>query len=161
MIIRNGVIGNHPEQPAAFEKDGVPYPIAPQRVEICEPTDALIEHAVQGIYADLPPEVRTIVALVARELFRNAQAYGQAPTYLLQSGGGAVTLTLGWATDERDYVKYPLITVRDQNPELPEVQESPRTGLGRVISLTHRCGATNGRGGGGKHVWALVDPQRR
>ncbi|SNR51334.1 hypothetical protein [Actinomadura mexicana] len=154
-----GVIGSRPQQRPEFETGPVPYTIGKQTSEANEPTEAMVEHSVQGIFADLPPEVRGIVTRVAMELIRNAQWYGQAPAGVFLPDGPAVTLFLGWATDEREMVKYPLVMVGDRNPEMPTVQESTRTGLKRVISQTHRCGAV--RTGGGKRAWAIVDPQPR
>ncbi|WP_433467342.1 hypothetical protein [Spirillospora sp. CA-128828] len=168
MRQENGLLGRRQPRPE-WETGPVPYPIRTQKATLDEPTDTMVEHLVQGIYADLPPEVRADVIRVARELIRNAQWHGKrsAEAELLRSSQPAqlrssqpdFTLILGWATDEEEQVVYPLVVVSDRSAVMPQVLQSTRTGLKRVISLTHRCGAESLTGQ--KRVWALVDPQRQ
>ncbi|GAA4375429.1 hypothetical protein GCM10023088_32820 [Actinomadura verrucosospora] len=146
----------------AFESDQqVPYAIDLQSFELNEPTDAMVRHAVQGMFSDLPEEVQGDVRRVAMELIRNTQPLWRPQAGVIRPGSPAVTVTLGWATDERphEWVKYPLITVSDGNAAMPDVRDLTRTWLGLVVELTHRCGAF--RTTSGKRYWALVSPDAR
>ncbi|MEU4822735.1 hypothetical protein AB0H37_12760 [Actinomadura sp. NPDC023710] len=149
----------------AFESDQqVPYVIAKQSSELKDFTDAMVRQAVLGIFADKHETVQGDVLRVTMELIRNAQPLWRPQAGVAQPEGPAATLTLGWTTDEDDWVKYPLVMVSDGNPDMPEVQDLTRTWLGLVIELTHRCGAVRidpRRPHAGKRFWALVSPDAR
>lgn len=154
MRNQSGLIGSPPE----FEM-GVDTPMfdGGERSTFADPTDATVEHAVLGIFNDLPREVQGIVTRVAMELLRNAQAFAKPQPGQFRFDAPTHTLVLGWTMDGG--YRYPLVAMDDVSHKMPAVQVSTRTGLKRVISQTFRCGAH--RTADGKRVWAVVDSQKR
>ncbi|TDC51938.1 hypothetical protein E1281_19710 [Actinomadura sp. KC345] len=154
-------INPRPRPAHTVENGTVPFPLVDDEATLRTPGPERLKTMLTAMYGELPIGELGSVLTVAGELLRNAEQHGRPTPGLLQAEAPDWVVTLAWAEEALSQERtrlYALIMVSDRNGGFPQVPSKMRSGFGRVIAATSRCGAY--RTSSGKTVWALVETSR-